>query len=68
MIERRPDAEDRRALRIYLTEQGRKTLACLHDVVDGVQTRIEREFFADYTPEQRTLFLQMLTRVREACA
>lgn len=65
LIERRPDPDDRRALRIYLTDQGRKTLDGLHGVVDDVQQRIEREFFGDYTPEQRELFRQMLTRMRE---
>src|SRR5688572_33510764 len=30
LIERRPDADDRRALRIHLTDAGRKTLAGLH--------------------------------------
>lgn len=65
LIERRPDPEDRRALRIYLTEAGRKNLAGLHGVVDCVHQRIEREFFGDYSPEQRAMFQQMLTRMRE---
>jgi DNA-binding MarR family transcriptional regulator len=65
LIQRRPDPEDRRALRIYLTEQGRKTLGGLHDVVDEIHGRIEREFFADYSPAEREMFKQMLTRMRE---
>ncbi len=65
LIERRPDPEDRRALRIHLTEQGHKSLSGLHPVVEEVHARIEREFFADYSPQERELFKQMLTRMRE---
>lgn len=68
LIERRPDPEDRRALRIYLTANGQKALAGLSDVVSEVQCRIEREFFAEYTDEQREMFRQMLARVREVTA
>lgn len=68
LIERRPDPEDRRALRIHLTESGRETLSGLHGVVEGVKQRIEREFFGDYSPEQREMFQQMLTRMREVMA
>jgi DNA-binding MarR family transcriptional regulator len=65
LIERRPDPDDRRALRIHLTDQGRRTLDGLRAVVCEVQSRVEREFFADYTPEERELFRRMLARVRE---
>jgi DNA-binding MarR family transcriptional regulator len=65
LIERRPDPEDRRALRIHLTEPGRKTLSGLHGVVESVKQRIEKEFFGDYSPEEREMFQQMLTRMRE---
>ncbi len=68
LIERRPDPEDRRALRIYLTDTGRNALAGLSDVVNEVQCRIEREFFADYSDEDRALFRKMLARVREVTA
>jgi MarR family transcriptional regulator, organic hydroperoxide resistance regulator len=68
LIERRPDPEDRRALRIYLTDAGRATLGGLHNVVEEVRARIEREFFGDYSPEQRDMFQQMLTRMREVMA
>jgi DNA-binding MarR family transcriptional regulator len=66
LIERRPDSEDRRALRIHLTPPGREALSKLHNVVNDVQARIEKEFFGEYNEEQRALFRQMLTRVREA--
>lgn len=65
LIERRPDPEDRRALRIHLTLQGQQALAGLHGIVEQIQERIEREFFGEYSPEQRELFQQMLTRMRE---
>lgn len=65
LIERRPDPDDRRALRIHLTDNGRKTLGGLHGAVADVKERIEREFFGDYSTEQREMFQQMLTRMRE---
>lgn len=64
LIERRPDPEDRRALRIHLTEQGRKALCGLHEVVEEVQCRIEREFFGNYSQQERELFRQMLASCR----
>ncbi len=68
LIERRPDPDDRRALRIYLTDAGRKTLCGLHGIAESVKERIEREFFGEYSVEQRELFQQMLTRMREVAS
>lgn len=64
LIERRPDPEDRRALQIHLTEQGRKALCGLHEVVADVQCRIEQEFFRDYSEAERELFRKMLAGIR----
>jgi DNA-binding MarR family transcriptional regulator len=68
LIERRPDPDDRRALRIHLTDAGRRTLSGLHGVVENVQERIESEFFGEYSPQERQLFKQMLTRMREVAS
>jgi DNA-binding MarR family transcriptional regulator len=64
-LERRPDPSDRRALRIYLTEQGRTKLTELEPVLAEVQERTHREFFAGHSPEQVESFLGMLHQMRE---
>ena len=64
LLRRQPDPEDRRALRIYLTDKGRQKLEDLAPVVERLQERIHREFFSDYTQEQIDLFLQMLRQVQ----
>lgn len=65
LVMRQPDPEDRRALRVHLTDLGRERLAALETVVERVQKQIDEEFFAKYTPEQVALFKQMLQQVRE---
>ena len=65
LLVRRPDPDDRRSLRIFLTDKGRELSAKLEPVVEQLQDRIHREFFADYSPDQVQLFKEMLTRVRE---
>ncbi len=64
-VQRRPDPEDRRALRIFLTEQGRSKLKELEPILAEVQERTHREFFAGYSPEQVESFLAMLRQMRE---
>ena len=68
LVVRRPDPCDRRALRIYLTDLGRQRLEDLDPVVQQLQQRIRREFFADYSEEQVQLFLRMLQHVQEELA
>lgn len=65
---RQPDPDDRRALRIYLTEKGRTLLDQLEPVVERLQERIHREFFGDYSPEQVTMFMNMLRQVNTMAA
>lgn len=64
-LQRRPDPSDRRALRIYLTEAGRTKLRELEPVLGEVHERIQKEFFADKSPEQVESFLEMLHQMRE---
>jgi DNA-binding MarR family transcriptional regulator len=40
LIERRPDGENRRILRAWLTEHGAEVLRACHDVVDELETRM----------------------------
>lgn len=63
-VERQPDPDDRRALRIYLTSKGRELLDQLEPVVERLQERIHREFFGSYSPEQVTMFMNMLRQVK----
>lgn len=65
-VQRQPDPADRRALQIFLTDEGRARLAALQPVLETLQTRIHQEFFADYSAEQVQLFLSMLDRVQTA--
>lgn len=67
LIERRPDLNDQRVLRIYLTEQGKK----VHSEVKEVLKEIESECFHNFTEEERLLlhklFLQMRENLMMAC-
>jgi DNA-binding MarR family transcriptional regulator len=60
-IERRPDAEDRRVSRVYLTEAGR----ALHEAASALWHDLEAETFAGLTSEQRNSLWQMLLQIRE---
>lgn len=65
LLERQPDPDDRRALRIYLTSKGRRLLNDLEPVVERLQERIHREFFGEYSPDQVSMFMNMLQQVQE---
>lgn len=62
LVERRPDAKDRRANRIHLTRQGR---AALHGAFPAHLGMIQRCFETLSLAEQRTLH-QLVTRLGEA--
>jgi len=64
LVERRPDPDDRRAQRIFLTEAGKERLAQLEPVIDRVQERVNQEFFSGYEPAQVENFMQMLGQIR----
>ncbi len=68
LVVRQPDPHDRRALHIYLTDKGRVLLEQLEPIVERLQERIHREFFSDYSPEQVTMFMNMLRQVKSVGA
>lgn len=68
LVQRQADPADRRALRVCCTPKGQQTLIELAPVVERLQERVHREFFADYSRDEIDLFLRMLRQVRSAPA
>lgn len=66
-IERRPDENDKRVSRVYLTEQGQKLLS----EVKGTLKNIEVDCFSNFTAEEQILlrrfFMQMRDNLIKAC-
>lgn len=58
---RKPDAGDQRVSRVYLTEAGRT----IRSQVQAVWHTMERETFAGFTPDERTVLRRFLLQVRE---
>jgi len=63
-VERRPDAEDQRVSRVYLTDAGRAIQAEVHQVFRA----LEEEGFAGFTLEERVLLRRFLLQIRENLA
>lgn len=67
-IERRPDGNDKRVSRVYLTEQGLK----IHHEVQETLKNIELDCFSNFTTEEqillRRLFMQMRDNLMKACS
>jgi MarR family transcriptional regulator, organic hydroperoxide resistance regulator len=61
LVERRPDADDARVSRVYLTERGRS----LREQVEAVWRSVELDTVKDMTSEERLLFRRMLLQARE---
>ena len=61
LLERRPDPNDQRVTRVYLTKQGQDVLA---QVKESLKT-IESECFDNFTPEEQILLRRLLMQVRE---
>ncbi len=59
-VERRPDPDDERVSRVYLTESGRTVQAD----VRGVWHTLEKEAFAEFTEEERALLRQFFFQIR----
>jgi len=60
-VERRPDLEDQRVSRVYLTEAGRAIRAD----VQQVWRQLEEEAFAGLTHEERVLLRRFFLHIRE---
>jgi DNA-binding MarR family transcriptional regulator len=60
-LERRPDPEDQRISRVYLTEAGR----AVQSDVQQVWRRLEEEAFAGFALEERVLVRRFFMRIRE---
>ncbi len=60
-VVRKPDAEDQRVSRVYLTEAGR----AIQSQVQVVWQRMEQETFDGFTQEERALLRRLLQQIRE---
>lgn len=60
-LERRPDLEDQRVSRVYLTEAGRAVRAD----VQRVWRQLDEEAFAGFTPDERALLRRFFLNIRE---
>ena len=60
-VQRRPDANDQRVSRVYLTETGRAIQAS----VQAIRETIEAETFAGFTDEERLLLRSFLQHIRQ---
>lgn len=59
-VERRPDTEDRRAKRVFLTEKSRPVLATMREI--ALQTR--EDTLANLAPQDRERLIDMLTMIK----
>jgi DNA-binding MarR family transcriptional regulator len=60
-ILRKPDADDQRVSRVYLTEAGR----AIQSEVQAIFQEMEAETFAGFTPEEGVLLRQFIIRLRQ---
>jgi len=60
-VQRRPDPEDERVSRVYLTEAGR----AVQEDVQNIFQSLEEETLAGFGPEERTLLQRFLFQLRE---
>lgn len=60
LVERRPDPNDRRAQRLFLTTKAAGVLTRLWEVADEIYA----EVLKDLTPEERDTLISLLTRVQ----
>jgi DNA-binding MarR family transcriptional regulator len=60
-VERRPDPDDQRVSRVYLTEAG----WAVRVDVQQVWRQIEEEAFAGFTPEERAFLRRFFVHIRE---
>ncbi len=63
LIQRRPDLNDRRVQRVFLTKRGRNLEHITKALEDAVNSRALKGFSAD----ERTFFIRLLTRALQNC-
>jgi MarR family transcriptional regulator, organic hydroperoxide resistance regulator len=67
LIERRPDENDQRISRVFLTEQGKKVRL---DAIESLK-ELEQDCFSNFTTEEqlllRRLFMQMRNNLAKVC-
>jgi DNA-binding MarR family transcriptional regulator len=63
-LERRPDAEDQRVSRVYLTDAGRE----IRGSVERVWTELEEQTIEGFSDEERDVLERLLERVYENLA
>jgi len=61
LVERRPDEEDQRVSRVYLTDAARD----VREGVEGAWRALEEQALGGFTPEERALLSRFLLRIRE---
>jgi DNA-binding MarR family transcriptional regulator len=60
-VARRPDEQDQRVSRVYLTDAGRS----IRDAVEAVWCDLEEQAFAGFTPEEHALLGEFLLRIQQ---
>ena len=61
LVERRPDPDDRRVSRVYLTDAARS----IRDTVEATWQQIDEQIFAGFSSEERVSFEQFLLRIQD---
>jgi DNA-binding MarR family transcriptional regulator len=61
LLERRPDPEDQRISRVYITDKGRKKL---HEIEESMKT-MEEECFTNFTTEEKIVLRRLFMQMRE---
>ncbi len=60
-IQRKPDVQDQRVSRVYLTKAG----CAIQGDVEAVWKTMQAETFANFTPEERALLRRFLLQMQE---
>ena len=64
IVERRPDTDDQRVSRVYVTKKGRD----LEEAVEEQWSKLEQESFAGFSTEERVLLRHLLLQVHRNLA
>lgn len=60
LVERRPDPDDQRVSRVYLTDAARS----MHDAVETTWQQIDEQIFAGFSSEEWALFERFFLRIQ----